>query len=561
MRAIFQRTYTNIGLLVLRLVAGGILLYEGSVKIFIHGSENVTSYFSGLGFAAPALVGSFISYFELIAGVLIILGILTRLLALAATIEMTVATVMINLPNGLTAATEVTILMLGSFLALALAGSGKYSLENIFIPSKKLYSLLAVLILPVLFMFSLSLTVFAAGGGGGGGGGGTPPPPPCTQDTWSCDDWSTCSIEGEQTRTCTLANNCPTVETPKPAESQSCTPACTQDTWDCSDWSSCSSEGTQARACVLSFDCPLIDSPKPSEFQTCQPDCTQDTWECADFGPCSQNGKQNRKCNLTFDCPLAVSPIPNLVQNCTPPPAPSATPAPAQVASPATCTQDEYSCNDWSQCKQDGQQVRICNLVTDCPRVNTPEPEQSRDCPGIRCGQLDSLEQRINCRLDLTNEELAEEFKILYFPEYCKVEPTTDEQISCIARYQALGPCWQLPVGPDRVECAKDVIKLKDINQEKTNCLNQPGQNRPACTENLKEKVEQLIIFHMYELEVQAESLLAQGQVGQDAVAELELFIETKKQQIETAKNVREWKIIIWQVKDAWEKFIKPLQN
>ena len=48
--------------------------------------------------------------------------------------------------------------------------------------------------------------------------------PACTNDIWECTAWSPCSAAGEQTRVCTLSADCPSVETPKPAEAQSCTP-------------------------------------------------------------------------------------------------------------------------------------------------------------------------------------------------------------------------------------------------------------------------------------------------------------------------------------------------
>ena len=53
-----------------------------------------------------------------------------------------------------------------------------------------------------------------AGGGGGGGGGGAP-------FGWQCTEWSACSSDGIQTRSCSLL---PGIGAPtKPAESQSCT--------------------------------------------------------------------------------------------------------------------------------------------------------------------------------------------------------------------------------------------------------------------------------------------------------------------------------------------------
>jgi len=132
-------------------------------------------------------------------------------------------------------------------------------------------------------------SVFAVGGGGGGS------VPSCNVDTWDCTGWSQCSSSGTQTRICTLTYDCPTVSTPKPAESQSCTPptppppvsspvepspqkrtepqapACTKDIWTCGAWSTtCDIYGREQRTCKLSFDCPNVETPPPPESQPCQ---------------------------------------------------------------------------------------------------------------------------------------------------------------------------------------------------------------------------------------------------------------------------------------------------
>jgi hypothetical protein len=131
--------------------------------------------------------------------------------------------------------------------------------------------------------------VLAVGGGGGGS------VPVCNTDTWDCTGWSQCSQNGTQTRICTLTYDCPTVSTPKPSESQSCTPptppppvsppteqstqkktesqvpVCTKDIWTCSAWGqTCDIYGREQRTCKLSFDCPNVETPPPPESQPCQ---------------------------------------------------------------------------------------------------------------------------------------------------------------------------------------------------------------------------------------------------------------------------------------------------
>jgi hypothetical protein len=95
----------------------------------------------------------------------------------------------------------------------------------------------------------------------------------CSEDSWSCGDWSSCAADGTQTRTCTMTFDCPNTVTPSPATTQSCTPPqeCTQDTWQCGDWSFCASDGTQTRSCTKTFDCPNADTPSPATAQSCTP--------------------------------------------------------------------------------------------------------------------------------------------------------------------------------------------------------------------------------------------------------------------------------------------------
>jgi len=58
----------------------------------------------------------------------------------------------------------------------------------------------------------------------------TPPPPPppapsnCQSDTWSCGEWSYCSSNGQETRSCSMTSDCPGVTTPGPASTRECIP-------------------------------------------------------------------------------------------------------------------------------------------------------------------------------------------------------------------------------------------------------------------------------------------------------------------------------------------------
>ncbi len=150
-------------------------------------------------------------------------------------------------------------------------------------------------------IFSLSLvtssTILAVGGGGGGS------VPSCTEDKWDCTEWSSCSTDGKQVRTCTLTFDCSDATTPKPTEEQSCTPpsppplpspppstiqiqqtqeipkpvekkatpVCAADKWECGKWSSsCNILGQHTRTCKLISDCLAVATPPPATKKACE---------------------------------------------------------------------------------------------------------------------------------------------------------------------------------------------------------------------------------------------------------------------------------------------------
>lgn len=150
--------------------------------------------------------------------------------------------------------------------------------------------------------------------------------PICVYDIWTCGDFGPCEQNGTKTRTCTKTFDCPTITTPSPATSQTCTPPCTADTWECGGWSTCSTYGSQTRTCTKTFDCPTANTPSPATSQSCtspQPSCNADTWTCGSWGECSLSGIQNRSCRKTFDCSSVETAPPITDQYCEAPSRPT----------------------------------------------------------------------------------------------------------------------------------------------------------------------------------------------------------------------------------------------
>ena len=75
--------------ILLRLMAGGVFLWEGILK-FVYTNQGV-GRFTKLGFPAPQATATFDGVLEIVGGILLISGFLTRLIAVPFIIEMLVA--------------------------------------------------------------------------------------------------------------------------------------------------------------------------------------------------------------------------------------------------------------------------------------------------------------------------------------------------------------------------------------------------------------------------------------------------------------------------------------
>jgi len=75
--------------LLLRLMAGGVFLWEGILK-FVYTNQGI-GRFTKLGMPIPAFTANFVAGLEIVGGLLLISGLLTRLIAVPFVIEMIVA--------------------------------------------------------------------------------------------------------------------------------------------------------------------------------------------------------------------------------------------------------------------------------------------------------------------------------------------------------------------------------------------------------------------------------------------------------------------------------------
>src|ERR1035441_10956680 len=73
----------------LRLMAGGVFLWEGILK-FVYPNQGI-GRFTKLGMPIPAFTANFVACVEIVGGLLLLSGLLTRLIAVPFIIEMIVA--------------------------------------------------------------------------------------------------------------------------------------------------------------------------------------------------------------------------------------------------------------------------------------------------------------------------------------------------------------------------------------------------------------------------------------------------------------------------------------
>jgi putative oxidoreductase len=130
----------DIGILILRLVIGGMFIYHGAPKLF-GGAEKwewLGSQMSNLGINfTPVLWGFAASLAEFFGGILLVIGLLTPLAALALTFNMFVATLFhFKAGQGMQGAAYAFTMML-TFLSMIFLGGGKYSIDYYLISKMK----------------------------------------------------------------------------------------------------------------------------------------------------------------------------------------------------------------------------------------------------------------------------------------------------------------------------------------------------------------------------------------------------------------------------------------
>ncbi|MGH7124707.1 MAG: DoxX family protein [Stellaceae bacterium] len=122
------RSLGGCGHLLLRILCGALLLPPGWHKLTGPLFERDLQLFHQLGLEPAVPLMWFITALELVGGACLILGLLTRPLALMIAVEMLVITVAVDIPSG--RGYSFTLLWAAVAFAISLRGGGRWSLDR-----------------------------------------------------------------------------------------------------------------------------------------------------------------------------------------------------------------------------------------------------------------------------------------------------------------------------------------------------------------------------------------------------------------------------------------------
>lgn len=94
---ILLRTNNSKTSILIRFMVGAVFLSEGIQK-FLYPAARGTGRFEKMGFPNPEFFANFVGTFEIVCGLLLLIGFITRFAALAMLINMTVAIIVTKIP-------------------------------------------------------------------------------------------------------------------------------------------------------------------------------------------------------------------------------------------------------------------------------------------------------------------------------------------------------------------------------------------------------------------------------------------------------------------------------
>ena len=127
----FYETTSRLWYPLLRFVAGGLLIVPGWQHVHIGAVLFATSSLGKNGFPQSTSLAYFIIFVEIVGGICVALGLLTRLFAPACAIQMAVIAFAVQWPRGFGTPTMFFLLWGVVFFVISLRGGGPYSVDRV----------------------------------------------------------------------------------------------------------------------------------------------------------------------------------------------------------------------------------------------------------------------------------------------------------------------------------------------------------------------------------------------------------------------------------------------
>jgi putative oxidoreductase len=124
----------DVALLVARVLLGVVMVAHGYQKLVVNGIGRTTAGFESMSIPAAIVSASFVTVVELVGGVLLILGLMTRTVAGCMGFVMAGAAAFVHARHGVFVADggwELVGSIAGALLALAVAGPGRLSVAHV----------------------------------------------------------------------------------------------------------------------------------------------------------------------------------------------------------------------------------------------------------------------------------------------------------------------------------------------------------------------------------------------------------------------------------------------
>lgn len=134
------RTLNDIGLVLLRIVVGGIAFAHGLQKILTNGVGGTAGWLGSMGVPLPDVAAVVVIAVELVGGLMLVLGLAQRIVGVLLAIDMIGAIALVHAGSGIFVSEggwELAALLGAAGLALAFTGSGAYGIDGAIASSRR----------------------------------------------------------------------------------------------------------------------------------------------------------------------------------------------------------------------------------------------------------------------------------------------------------------------------------------------------------------------------------------------------------------------------------------